>query len=160
MNSPKSGLVNVVAAWVVIILLLAFYIGISSFLGLIVFGPVGIIVAWSLSLAADVVFVVGSITAAFVGVVVAKSARGSVALTAVITWVTYCGAAWIASRASATLGGGGPQTARPDNLPDLGIVMLNATRFGLVGLAFAAVIPALARKRVKRLLTAHAEPLS
>jgi hypothetical protein len=121
---------------------------------------VGIIVEWSLSLVADVVFVVGSIGAAFVGVMVAKSRSGSIALTAVITWFRYCMAAEIASSASATLGGGGAQTLSPNSLSGLGTVIRDAPGYGLAGLAFAAVTPAFARERVKRLLAANAVPLS
>jgi hypothetical protein len=138
-------------------LLLAIYVAVSSVLGLLLWlGPVGVLVVWSMSIAADVVFVVGSIAGALVGVTVAKSTRGSIALAGVITWLTYGIAADIALKAFGTpLGGGSPP---PDSFPNLGIVLVDAPLVGLAGVAFAAVAPALLRERVKRLLGADSEP--
>jgi hypothetical protein len=142
-------------------LLLAVYIGVSSALGLMPpilwwLGPVGVLVVWSTSIPADIVFVVGSIVAAVAGVRVAKSTRGSIAVAAVITWLSYGIAAEIAFRAFATQVGGVSQA--PDSFPSLGMVLIDAPLLGLAGVAFAAVAPALLRERVKRLLAADSEP--
>ena len=137
-------------------LLFTFYTAISSVLGLIfTVGPFGVLVVWSISLAADVVFVFGSIAAAVVSLSVAKSKRNSIALAAVITWLTYGIAAEIALQAFGTRGAGG--SPLPDSFPSLGLVLLDAPLIGLAGVAFAAITPAVARERVKRFLAATPE---
>jgi hypothetical protein len=148
--------VNRVRTWLQIALLSAVYTGVSSVLGLIWWlGPIGVLVVWSTSIAADVVFVVGSIAAAVVGVTVAKSTRGSMALAGAITWLTYGIAAEIALRAFGTLLADG---SPPPDGPSLGIVLLDAPLIGIAGVAFAAIAPALLRERVKRLMASDAEP--
>jgi hypothetical protein len=141
-------------------LLLAVYIAVSSALGLMLpilwLGLVGVLVVWSTSIPADIVFAVGSIAAPVVGVAVAKSKRRSIALAAVITWLTYGIAAEIALRAFGTLLAGG--SPPPDSFPSLGIVLFDAPLIGLAGVAFAALAPAFLRERVKRLLAADAGP--
>src|SRR5260370_24200850 len=79
--------------WLQAALLLVLYTAVSSFLGLILLlpwlGPLGPLVVWSTSIAADIVFVVGSIAGAVAGVAVARATRGSITLAAVITALTY-----------------------------------------------------------------------
>jgi hypothetical protein len=153
--------VNRPRAWIQGTLLLTAYVVVSSVLGLILLivwwvGPVGVLVVWSTSIAADVVFVIGSITAAVVGVAVTTSKRGSILRAAAITWLTYGIAAEIALSAFGTLVNGG--STMPDNFPSLPIVLFDAPLLGLAGMAFAAIAPALLRERVKRLLSVNSKP--
>jgi hypothetical protein len=152
---------NRARAWLQGALLLAVYTAVSSFLGLILLlpwlGPLGLLVVWSTSVPADVVFVIGSTAGAVAGVAVASSTRGSITLTAVITALTYGIAAEIALRAfSSVLNAGSPSSQA---FSSLGTVLVDAPLLGLAGVAFASITPALLRKRVKRLLAAGAEPL-
>ena len=147
--------------WLRVALLLALYTAVSSFLGLILLLPwlglLGLLVVWSTSIAADVVFVIGSIAGAVAGVAVARTTRGSITLTAVITALTYGIAAEIALRAfSSLLNAGSPS---PQDFTSLGTVLVDAPLLGLAGVAFASITPALLRQRIKRLLAADAEPL-
>jgi hypothetical protein len=142
--------------WLRVALLLAVYTGVSSVLGLVLLipwlGPAGVLIVWSTSIAADVVFVIGSIGAVVAGVTLAKTTRGSIGLAAVITWLTYGISAELALGAFGALGNGG--SSPPDSFPSLGIVLVDAPLLGLSGVAFAAIAPALMRERVKLLLTA------
>jgi hypothetical protein len=148
---------NRARAWLQAALLLAVYTAVSSFLGLILLlpwlGPLGLLVVWSASIAADIVFVIGSIAGAVAGVAVARSTRGSITLTAVITALTYGIAAEIAVRAFGGLVGGSPP---PQDFSNLGTVLVDAPLLGAAGVAFASITPALLRERVKRLLAADA----
>jgi hypothetical protein len=144
-------------AWLQVILLLIGYIAVSSVLGLIWWvGPFGVLVVWWTSTAADVVFVIGSIAGAVVGVTVAKSRRNSIALSGLIACLTYGIAAEVALSAfGALVGVGSPP---PDGFPSLGMVLVDAPLLGIAGVAFAAIAPALLRERVKRFLEADAQP--
>jgi Na+-transporting NADH:ubiquinone oxidoreductase subunit NqrE len=149
-------------AWLLVALLLAGYIGLSSVLGLVLLimseGLLGVLLVWSTSIAADIVFVIGSIAGAVAGVTLARSRRSSIALTAVITSLTYGIAAEIALIAFSGLAQGTSPAPSPDNLPNLGIVLADAPLLGLAGVAFASVAPTLLRERVRRLLAPDAEP--
>jgi hypothetical protein len=152
-----SEFVNRPRAWLLVALLLAAYIGLSSVLGLVLLimseGLLGVLLVWSTSIAADIVFVIGSIAGAVAGVTVAKSRRGSIALTAVIIWLTYGIAAEIALTAFSSLAQDASPTVSPDNLPNVGIVLADAPLLGLTGVAFASIVPTLLRERLRRLLT-------
>ena len=145
---------NRARVWLRVALLLALYTAVSSFLGLILLfpwlGPLGLLEVWSTSIAADIVFVTGSIAGAVAGVAVARSTRGSITLAAVITALTYGFAAEIALRAFSSLQTTGSPSSQ--DFASLGTVLVDAPLLGLAGVAFASIAPALLRERVKRLL--------
>jgi hypothetical protein len=109
-------------------------------------GPVGaFLVAWSTSVVADAVFVIGSIVGAVAGVMVARrSVLGSIAVAAVVAWLTYTIAAALIVGPVGMPGEGGPPAPGADD-PVRGFFILVAPLIGFVGLIFASVAPAMAR---------------
>src|SRR5258708_38834547 len=91
--------------WLQAALLLVLYTAVSSFLGLILLlpwlGPLGLLAVWSTSIAADIVFVIGSIAGAAAGAgaghAVGRTARNYMTLSAGRIGPTYCIAAELAA---------------------------------------------------------------
>jgi len=165
-ESPRIGieLANRPRTWFLIVLFLVAYVALSSGLGLILLivsaGLLGVLLVWSTSITADIVFVIGSIAGAVAGITLFRSRRGSIAVTLAITWLTYGIAADIALKAFGNLLQGGAASAGSDNLPNLWIVLADAPLIGLAGVAFASVAPTLMRERIKRLLSPYADATS
>jgi hypothetical protein len=147
--------------WSVIALSLVAYVACSSVLGLILLilasipthtdgaahiGPLAtFLVAWSTSVVADAVFVIGSIAGAVAGVIVARrSGVGSIAVAAVAAWLTYTIAAALILGPVGMPGEGGPPAPGADD-SFRGILIFVAPLIGIVGLVFAAVTPSIAR---------------
>lgn len=162
------GWTNHPRAWLVIGLGLAMYVVASSVLGLIIpliltsigaitpSGPVAAFLAvWSNNVGADVAFVAGSIASAVVGVLVAKTSTiRSIALAAVLTALTYMIAAGFGLQSPIGMPGeGGPP---PPGAPNFnGIAILVTPLVGIVGVVFAAVAPAIARRSLAHFLFTH-----
>ena len=149
---PKHLWVNRPQVWAKILLCLALYVFGSSVLGLLLAllvslagevtpnGPVAMFLGfWSSSLAADVLFLGGSIGSGIAGVLVAKKSKlVSIALAAALTSLTYMLAIALINDVPFRVAGAG------GGRPDAPSILLSPL-FGLPGLVFAASAPAIAR---------------
>jgi hypothetical protein len=124
----------------------------GSFVGAAYVGPAGVFAAaWSKSVTADIVFVVGSLASAGAGLLLTRRSKPrSIGLALLMTWITYTIAASLITGPVGMPGEGDPpEPGAPD--PVRTTLVLAAPLLGLFGLIFAAVAPALAADRLARI---------